>query len=78
MNQNTPTGICCKNIFRGYTPGPPHKGDKGREGIQHKQQGMDKKDVKGNDTEWKATEREGRESQGQAKDAGEGKGLGEA
>jgi hypothetical protein len=56
VNQNAPTGICgIKKFSGGYTPGPPHKADKGSEGIQEKQQGRDKKEVKGG-----ATEREAR------------------
>jgi hypothetical protein len=62
MNQNAPRGICCiKEFSGGYTLGPPHKGDKGREGIQEKQQGRNKKEVKGKNRERRATEREGRE-----------------
>jgi hypothetical protein len=35
----------------GYTLGPPHKKDKGREGIEEKLQGRDKKAVKGKSRE---------------------------
>jgi hypothetical protein len=48
MNQNAPKGICFINkLSGGYTSGPPHKS----EGIQEKQQGRDKKEVKGQNRE---------------------------
>jgi hypothetical protein len=76
VNQNAPTGICCiKKFSGGYTPGPPHKGDKGREGIQEKQQGRDKKEVKGKNRE--GGNRKGGEGNDRGKQRGTvgGKGL---
>ena len=77
MNQNAPTGICCiKKFSGGYTPGPPHKGDKGREGIQEKQQGRDKKEVKGKNREVRGNRKEGEgNDRGKQMGVGGGKGL---
>jgi hypothetical protein len=77
VNQTDLRAFAVLKTSGSYTTGPPHKRDKGWEGIQEKQQGRNKKEVKGKNKEWRGNRKGGEGMRGASK--GEpGKGLGEA